>query len=53
MHLNSLDGKMTKDKSQLDKFKQTARDLECDESEEAFERKLKKVAIPEREKIDD
>jgi hypothetical protein len=35
---------MTDKKSQLEKFKQTARDLECDESEEAFERKLKKVA---------
>jgi len=35
------------DKSQLEKFKQTARELECDESEEAFERKLKKVATPE------
>lgn len=31
------------DKKQLEKFKQTARDLKCDESEEAFERKLKKV----------
>lgn len=30
--------------SQIDKFKQTARELECDESEEAFGRKLKKVA---------
>lgn len=36
------------DTSQLDKFKQTARDLECDESEEAFERKLKKVARPQK-----
>lgn len=34
--------------SQADKFKQTARDLECDESEEAFERKLKKVARPQK-----
>ncbi|GLQ24491.1 hypothetical protein GCM10007853_23650 [Algimonas ampicilliniresistens] len=31
-------------KTQLDKFKQTARELECDESEEAFERKLRKIA---------
>jgi hypothetical protein len=36
--------------SQLDKFKQTARELECDESEEVFEQKLKKVA---KEKPDD
>ena len=34
------------DTTQLDKFKQTARDLECDEGEEAFARKLKKVAKP-------
>lgn len=30
--------------SQVEKFKQIARDLECDEREEPFERKLKKVA---------
>ena len=36
-------------KTQLDKFKQTARELECDESEEAFDRKLKKVAKPSPE----
>ena len=33
-------------KTQLDKFKQAARDLECDESENGFERKLKRVATP-------
>lgn len=29
---------------QIDKFKQAARELETDESEEAFDRALKKVA---------
>jgi len=28
---------------QIDKFREAARELECDESEEAFERKLKKI----------
>ena len=32
------------DKSQIEKFRAKARELECDESEEAFERKLKKIA---------
>ena len=32
------------DNEQLKRFNQTVRDLDCDESEEAFERKLKKVA---------
>ena len=40
---------MATNQSQLDKFKQTARELECDESEEAFERRLKKVAKPSPE----
>jgi hypothetical protein len=31
-------------KSQLDKFKEAARELECDEDEAAFEDKLKKIA---------
>ena len=34
------------DNTQLDKFKQAARDLECNESEDAFAQKLKKVAKP-------
>lgn len=34
---------MTKKSSQIDKFREAARELECDESEEAFERKLKKL----------
>jgi hypothetical protein len=31
-------------KSQSDKFKELARDLECDEDEEAFKAKVKKIA---------
>ncbi len=34
-------------KSQSDKFKDAARELECDENEAAFEEKLKKIAKPE------
>lgn len=30
--------------TQVDKFKETARALECDEDEEAFKAKLRKVA---------
>jgi hypothetical protein len=33
-----------KQKTQLDKFKETARALECDEDEDAFKRSLRKVA---------
>ena len=33
--------------SQLDKFKEAARQLECDEDEAVFEEKLKKFATPE------
>ncbi|WP_420331784.1 DNA-binding protein [Oceanicaulis alexandrii] len=32
------------DKSQSEKFKRLARELECDESEERFDRALKRVA---------
>tara|TARA_R110002095_G_scaffold133690_1_gene116037 strand:+ start:546 stop:686 length:141 start_codon:yes stop_codon:yes gene_type:complete len=36
-------------KSQLDKFKELAKELECDEDEKAFEEKLKKIAkTPEK-----
>ena len=38
--------------SQIEKFRAKARELECDESEEAFERKLKKV-VSEKPKDDD
>ena len=40
-----------KDESQLEKFKETARALECNEDEEAFKRSLRKVAkAPKPEK---
>lgn len=32
------------DKKQIDKFREAARELECDESEAAFDKKLKKIA---------
>ena len=33
-----------KEAKQIDKFKQMATELECDESEKAFDEKLKKIA---------
>jgi hypothetical protein len=44
-----------KDKSQSDKFKEAARELECDEDEKAWEDRLRKVASqkPERENSTD
>jgi hypothetical protein len=35
---------MTKKETQLNKFVQTAREHGCDESEKAFDEKLKKIA---------
>ena len=35
---------MTTDKEQADRFKQTARELGCDESEERFNERLKRIA---------
>jgi len=32
------------DMSQIDKFKKTARELECDDDEERFKERLKKIA---------
>ena len=43
---NAKADKVTPGKSQIDKFKEAARDLETDDSEEAFDAKLKKVAKP-------
>lgn len=37
---------MTKERTQLDKFKEAARELETDDREEAFDEKLKKIAKP-------
>ena len=34
------------EKTQLDKFKQAAKELECDESEEGFNDKLKRIVKP-------
>tara|TARA_Y100000991_G_scaffold207495_1_gene185611 strand:- start:478 stop:624 length:147 start_codon:yes stop_codon:yes gene_type:complete len=34
----------TTDKSQLDKFKEAARELECDDDPEAFKKRLGKLA---------
>ncbi|WP_269584806.1 hypothetical protein [Roseibium sp. Sym1] len=31
-------------KAQIDKFKEAAKELECDESEEAFDANLKRIA---------
>jgi hypothetical protein len=35
---------VTEKQAQLEKFKQAARELECDESEEAFRRNLRAIA---------
>jgi hypothetical protein len=35
---------MTKEQDQLDRFKQAARELECDEDEARWDDRLKKVA---------
>ena len=35
------------DKTQLDKFKQIAKELDCDESERGFDEKLKKIVKPQ------
>ncbi|GGX57415.1 hypothetical protein GCM10011309_02990 [Litorimonas cladophorae] len=38
---------MPKNQTQIEKFKQTARELECDESERGFAEKLKRIAKPQ------
>lgn len=38
---------MENPKTQLDKFKQIAKELECDESERGFDEKLKRIAKPQ------
>ena len=35
--------------SQIDKFREAARELECDESEKAFEQKLKRILPKDEE----
>jgi len=41
------------DKKQIDKFREAAKELECDESEAAFDAKLKKVAKPIKKSDDE
>ena len=41
-----------KDVSQLDKFKEAARELECDDDEARFEERLKQVAKGRPEKTE-
>ena len=36
-----------KNQTQIEKFKQTARELECDESERSFDEKLKRITKPQ------
>ena len=40
---------MDKEKSQLDKFKDAARELECDDDEQRFKERLGKLVKPKRE----
>lgn len=42
------DSSMTDKKSQSDKFKEAARELDCDEDEARWDERLKKVAKPEK-----
>lgn len=37
---------MADDKTQLDKFKQAARELECDDDDQRFKERLKALAKP-------
>ncbi|MGB7432901.1 MAG: hypothetical protein WA921_10595 [Ahrensia sp.] len=39
---------MQRNKPQIDKFREAARELEADESTESFERKLKKLVKPDK-----
>jgi len=45
--------KMTKQTSQLDKFREAARQLETDDDESRFDEKLKRVAKAKPEKNED
>jgi hypothetical protein len=45
---------MSEDTAQLDKFKELARELECDDDEAAFDERLRRLATaPKAEKPDD
>lgn len=37
---------MTDDKTQIDKFKEAARDLECDDDDERFKQRVGKLVKP-------
>ena len=37
------------DKKQIDKFREVARELDCDESEKAFDQKLKRILLKDEE----
>lgn len=39
---------MAKDKTQLDKFKEAARDLDCDDDEQHFKDRLGKLVKPKK-----
>jgi len=41
---------LNKQKSQSDKFKEAARELECDEDEARWDERLRKVAKPDTKK---
>ncbi|MEO0690440.1 MAG: hypothetical protein AAFY51_09100 [Pseudomonadota bacterium] len=43
---------MNEQKSQIEKFKDAARELECDDDEKRFDDKLKKLVKPKKEKPD-
>ena len=43
----------TKVESQIDKFKQIAKELECDESERGFDEKLKRLVKPQDKTTND
>ena len=44
---------MTEQKSQLDKFKEAARELECDDDPEAFKKRLKRLATRKEQSKND
>jgi hypothetical protein len=44
---------MSDEKSQIDKFREAARDLETDDSEERFDATLKRIARPAPTKDDE
>ncbi len=41
-----------KKEKQIDKFREAAKELECDESEAAFDAKLKKLSKPEKKEAE-